>query len=178
MEIPDHLAAASDVFDGVFLCCPFSHGMSWMRSVISLSQFLRVFLSTLNRYRQMTKTIKTDQYFHIFLQNNHIRPFQSTYLLSSSDSSSYHIVCFCSKILAPSSSSLLVSLGSTQSMSVNCGTLKLLVHSYLMTPSSPRFPPYPSGLGTLEIVHVHDKVYTHGIVLFQHAYQVKFCMEG
>ena len=21
----------SDVFDGVFLCCPFSHEMSWMR---------------------------------------------------------------------------------------------------------------------------------------------------
>ena len=23
---------AGDVFDGVFLCCPFSHEMSWMRS--------------------------------------------------------------------------------------------------------------------------------------------------
>ena len=27
-----HLAVAGDVFDGVFLCCPFSHEMSWMRS--------------------------------------------------------------------------------------------------------------------------------------------------
>ena len=27
-----HLAVACDVFDGVFLCCPFSHKMSWMRS--------------------------------------------------------------------------------------------------------------------------------------------------
>ena len=27
-----HLAVACDVNDGVFLCCPFSHEMSWMRS--------------------------------------------------------------------------------------------------------------------------------------------------
>ena len=27
-----HLAVAGDVFDGVFLCCPFSYEMSWMRS--------------------------------------------------------------------------------------------------------------------------------------------------
>ena len=27
-----HLAVAGDVFDGVFLCCPFSHEMSRMRS--------------------------------------------------------------------------------------------------------------------------------------------------
>ena len=27
-----HLAVACDVYDGVFLCCPFSHEMSWMRS--------------------------------------------------------------------------------------------------------------------------------------------------
>ena len=27
-----HLAVAGDVFDGVFLCCSFSHEMSWMRS--------------------------------------------------------------------------------------------------------------------------------------------------
>ena len=26
-----YLAVAGDVFDGVFLCCPFSHEMSWMR---------------------------------------------------------------------------------------------------------------------------------------------------
>ena len=45
-EITDHLAVAGDVFDGVFLCCVFSHEMSWVRSGTSLSQFLRVFLST------------------------------------------------------------------------------------------------------------------------------------
>ena len=31
----DHLCmgnGAGDVFDGVFLCCPFSHKMSWMGS--------------------------------------------------------------------------------------------------------------------------------------------------
>ena len=27
-----HLAVARVVYDGVFLCCPFSHEMSWMRS--------------------------------------------------------------------------------------------------------------------------------------------------
>ena len=31
-ETAVHLAAACDVFGGVFLCCPFSHEMSWMRS--------------------------------------------------------------------------------------------------------------------------------------------------
>ena len=31
-EIAVHLAVACDVYDGVFLCCPFSHGASWMRS--------------------------------------------------------------------------------------------------------------------------------------------------
>ena len=41
------LAVACGVFDGVFLCCPFSHDMSWMRSGTYLGQFLRVFLSTL-----------------------------------------------------------------------------------------------------------------------------------
>ena len=29
---PNHLAVACDVYDGVFLCCPFSHEVSWMRS--------------------------------------------------------------------------------------------------------------------------------------------------
>ena len=29
-EIAVHLAIASDVFDGVFLCCTFSHEMSWV----------------------------------------------------------------------------------------------------------------------------------------------------
>ena len=27
-----HEIVAGDVYDGVFLCCPFSHEMSWMRS--------------------------------------------------------------------------------------------------------------------------------------------------
>ena len=31
-KVAVHLAVAGDVFDGVFLCCPFSHEMSWMRS--------------------------------------------------------------------------------------------------------------------------------------------------
>ena len=46
-EIAVHQAVAGDVFDGVFLCCPLSHEMSWMRSGTSLSQFQRVFLPTL-----------------------------------------------------------------------------------------------------------------------------------
>ena len=39
--------AVADVFDGVFLCCLFSHETSWMRSENELSQFRRVFLATL-----------------------------------------------------------------------------------------------------------------------------------
>ena len=31
-EIAVRLAVACDVYDGVFLCCPFSHEVSWMRS--------------------------------------------------------------------------------------------------------------------------------------------------
>ena len=38
-----HLAVASDVFGGVFLCCPVSHEMFWMRSGTKLSRFLRIF---------------------------------------------------------------------------------------------------------------------------------------
>ena len=30
-EYADYLAVAGDVYDGVFVCCPFSHEMSWMR---------------------------------------------------------------------------------------------------------------------------------------------------
>ena len=29
---PTNLAVACDAYDGVFLCCPFSHEVSWMRS--------------------------------------------------------------------------------------------------------------------------------------------------
>ena len=31
-EVAVHLAVTGDVVDGVYLCCPFSHEMSWMRS--------------------------------------------------------------------------------------------------------------------------------------------------
>ena len=31
-EIAVHLAVAGDGFDGVFLCCPFSQEMFWIRS--------------------------------------------------------------------------------------------------------------------------------------------------
>ena len=31
-KIAAHLAVAGDVFDGVFMCCSFSHEISWMRS--------------------------------------------------------------------------------------------------------------------------------------------------
>ena len=35
------LAIAGDVFDGVlFLCCPFSHEMSWMRSGAEFGEFV------------------------------------------------------------------------------------------------------------------------------------------
>ena len=47
-EIAVHLAVAGDVFDGVFLCRPFSHEMSWMGSGTYLIQFLRGFLPTLD----------------------------------------------------------------------------------------------------------------------------------
>ena len=45
-EIAVHLVAAGDIYDCVFLCCPFFHEMSRMRSWTKLSQFLRVFLPT------------------------------------------------------------------------------------------------------------------------------------
>ena len=42
-----HLAAAGYAFGGgLFLCCPFSHEMSWMRSGTELIQFLSIFLPT------------------------------------------------------------------------------------------------------------------------------------
>ena len=46
-EMAVHLALAGDVFDGVLFCAVFfSHEMSWIRSGIELSQFLRIFLPT------------------------------------------------------------------------------------------------------------------------------------
>ena len=32
LEVAVHLAVAGDVYEGVLLCCPFSHEMSIMRS--------------------------------------------------------------------------------------------------------------------------------------------------
>ena len=46
-EVAVHLAVAGGAFGGVFLSCPFSLGVSWMRSGTLLSQFMRVFLPTL-----------------------------------------------------------------------------------------------------------------------------------
>ena len=43
-----HLTVSGDVFDGVFLHCPFLNKISWMRPGTLLSQFLRVFLPTFN----------------------------------------------------------------------------------------------------------------------------------
>ena len=31
-KIAVHLAVAGDVYDGVYLCCPFANEMFWMRS--------------------------------------------------------------------------------------------------------------------------------------------------
>ena len=53
-----HLTVAGDVFDGVFLCCPFSHEMSWMRS-----EFLRVFLPTFT-------TVQVNQSHHVLFFNS------------------------------------------------------------------------------------------------------------
>ena len=47
-EIDVHLAVAGGVYDGVFLCCSFSHEMSWMRSWTLLSQFLPLAKANLN----------------------------------------------------------------------------------------------------------------------------------
>ena len=56
-EIAVHLAVAGDVFDGVFLWCPFSREMSWMRSGTLLSKFLRVFLPTLDFFKLIYYTV-------------------------------------------------------------------------------------------------------------------------
>ena len=45
-EVAGHLAVAGGVYDGVFLCCPFSHEIFWMRSWTSMSRLLKVFLPT------------------------------------------------------------------------------------------------------------------------------------
>ena len=42
-----HLAVACDVYDGVFLCCAFSHEVS-CNKILNFIQFLRVFLPTLS----------------------------------------------------------------------------------------------------------------------------------
>ena len=38
---------AGDVFDGIFLCCPFSHEMFWIRSGINCVSVWGFFLPTL-----------------------------------------------------------------------------------------------------------------------------------
>ena len=53
-----HLAVAGDVFDGVFLCCPFSQAMCWMRSGTELCKFLSVFLPTLDHIFLTSKKIE------------------------------------------------------------------------------------------------------------------------
>ena len=48
----DHLYVKllfSDIYDGVISCCLFSQEMSWTRSGINLSQFLRGFISTFDQ---------------------------------------------------------------------------------------------------------------------------------
>ena len=61
-EIVVHLAVAWDVYDGVFLSCPFSHEMSWVRSCTLLSQFLRGFLPTFTvLIREEASLTKTPQ---------------------------------------------------------------------------------------------------------------------
>ena len=49
-EVAVCLAVDGGVFVGVFLCCLFSRGVSWMRYRNLLGQFLRVFLSTFLRH--------------------------------------------------------------------------------------------------------------------------------
>ena len=41
------LAVACDVFDGSYFVLSFSHEISWIRSGTEMSQFLRIFLPTL-----------------------------------------------------------------------------------------------------------------------------------
>ena len=43
------------VYGGVFLCCPFSNEMFWMKSWTELGQFLRVFLSTPTKVKVVQK---------------------------------------------------------------------------------------------------------------------------
>ena len=45
-EVAARLVVDGGVFVGVFLCCPFSRGVSWMRYGNLLGQFIRVFLPT------------------------------------------------------------------------------------------------------------------------------------
>ena len=59
-EIAVQLAVAGDVYDGVFMCCPFSHEMSRMRSWTSFSMFLRVFLALLSLVKETRKVAGTE----------------------------------------------------------------------------------------------------------------------
>ena len=67
MGIAVYLAVlADDAFDSVFLCWPFSHEMSWMRSVTKLSQFLRGFLGVSYQLLSAYISVTTWQIFFIF----------------------------------------------------------------------------------------------------------------
>ena len=59
-EIAVYLAVAVDVFNGVSLCCPFSHGMSWMRSGTLKIQFLYSYLLFLSCVRCKILICATD----------------------------------------------------------------------------------------------------------------------
>ena len=66
-EIASRLAVAGDVFDSVFLCCPFSNKMSCVRSGTWLSQFLRMFLPTLSLVVRLYWTKTAFQYKEHFI---------------------------------------------------------------------------------------------------------------
>ena len=57
-EVAVRLAVACGVCGGVFLCCPFSRGVSWMGSWAWLGLFLGVFLPTLKPPKRTKKNIR------------------------------------------------------------------------------------------------------------------------
>ena len=56
------MAVVGDAFYGVFLCCPFSHEMSWMKFRTELSQFLRVFLPYLPSRKKIKPALLLSSY--------------------------------------------------------------------------------------------------------------------
>ena len=61
---------AVDVFDGILLCCPFSHEMSWMRSGTETSQFQRHFLPTLVL---LLSSLRRDELLLVIVIQSHLR---------------------------------------------------------------------------------------------------------